>query len=70
MRDHLEKRFEMKTMMVGHSNETGVVREGKILNRVVRATDAGWEYECDQRHVEIILEDLCLTEAKLSGHPE
>ena len=36
---------------------------------MVRANDAGWEYECDQRHVEIILEHLRLTEAKPLGTP-
>ena len=46
-----------------------MVREAKILNRVVRATESGWEYECDQRHVEIILEHLRLTEAKPLGTP-
>ena len=69
LKKHLEDRFEMKTVLVGHSSEPGVVREAKILNRVVRANDAGWEYECDQRHVEIILEHLKLTEAKLLSTP-
>ena len=34
------------------------------LNRVTRATCDGWEYECDQRHVEIILEHLELQKAR------
>ena len=29
-----------------------------MLNRIVRATEGGWEYEADQRHVDIILSDL------------
>ena len=69
LRKHLDARFEMKTVLVGHSDAPEVVREAKILNRVVRATDAGWEYECDQRHVVIILEHLRLTEAKPLGTP-
>ena len=69
LKKHLEDRFEMKTVLVGHSSEPGVVREAKRLNRVVRANDAGWEYECDQRHVEIILEHLKLTEAKPLSTP-
>ena len=37
MRGKLEGRFEMKTTMVGHSLAPSVVREGKILNRIIRA---------------------------------
>ena len=59
----------MKTQILGHSGREGVLREAKILNRVIRATQQGWEYECDQRHVEIILEQLGLTEAKPLGTP-
>ena len=54
----LDKRFKMKTIVMGHSNKPDVLRESKILNRVVRATRDGWEYESDQRHVEIIVEQL------------
>ena len=64
LRTQLEKKFDMKTQILGHSDREGVQREAKILNRVIRATPQGWEYECDQRHVEIILEQLELTEAK------
>ena len=59
----------MKTQLVGHSKREGALREAKILNRVVRATEDGWEYECDQRHVEITLEQLGLTEAKPLSTP-
>ena len=54
----------MKTKLVGHSSKQGVDREARILNRVVRVTEEGWEYKCDQRHVEIILEQLELQNAK------
>ena len=55
LQTELEGRFDMKTQVIGHSGKEGVVGEARILNRIVRATDDGWEYECDQRHVEIIL---------------
>ena len=63
LRTQLDKKFDMKTQVLGHSQRENVLREAKILNRVIRATPEGWEYECDQRHVEIILEQLKLTEA-------
>ena len=46
----------MKTVIAGHSGKPGVVTEAKILNRIIRAVPTGWEYECDQRHAEIVLE--------------
>ena len=69
LQEELEKKFDMKTQVVGHSNSEGVQREAKILNRVIRATQDGWEYECDQRHVEIMLEQLGLTTATPLGTP-
>ena len=65
----LEQKFEMKTQLACHSGRADVLREAKILNRVVQTTQGGWEYECDQRHVEIILEQLDLVQAKPPGTP-
>ena len=45
LQQQLEAKFEMKTVVVGHSGAPEVVTEGKMLNRVVRATPSGWEYE-------------------------
>ena len=54
-RRQLEKIFEIKTKVVGTGDEED--REGKVLNRVIRVTDDGWEYEPDQRHAEIIIDE-------------
>ena len=64
LRAQLEARFEMKTVMVGHSAVDEVASDGEIFNRVLRATPEGWEYESDQRHVEAMIEDLGLINAK------
>ena len=69
MRDQLVAKFEMKTTLVGHSGDPDVVTEGKILNRIVRATASGWDYECDQRHVEVLIEELGLKHAKPLSSP-
>ena len=69
MRIELESKFDMKTTMVGHSKAPGVSKEGKILNRIIRATDKGWEYECDQRHVELLIEQLDLSATKTLSIP-
>ena len=34
------------------------------MNRLVRATPDGWEYECDPRHIEVFVEQLNLEDAK------
>ena len=44
-------------------------REGRILNRVVRWTEEGWEYEADQRHAEILVERLGMKEARAVATP-
>ena len=44
-RQKLEKRFEIKTKIIGTGD--GESSEGKVLNRVIRVTDDGWEYEPD-----------------------
>ena len=59
----------MKSTMVGPPGRTDIVQEGKILNRVVRVNKEGWEYESDQRHVEIIVEQLELISSKSLGTP-
>ena len=58
LKGQLEATFEMKSVICG------VVREAKILNRIIRASPEGWEYECDQRHAEIIIEAMGLESIK------
>ena len=58
----LEERFEIKTKIIGRGKND--LKEARILNRVVRITPEGWEYEADQRHAEIIINSLGLEESK------
>ena len=66
-RQKLEGGFDIKTSVIG----TGVreVREARVLNRILRITENGWEYEPDQRHAEMIVEQLGLKEAKAVETP-
>ena len=59
----LEKRFEIKTR-VGNRESESEVAEARVLNRVIRRTEQGWEYEPDQRHAEIIIGALGLEDAR------
>ena len=67
MRQQLERRFEIKTKVIGLGDEE--VREERILNRIIRVTHEGWEMEADQRHADIIIERLNLKEAKGVSSP-
>ena len=58
----LRTRFEVKTTVIG--NGDGEVQEAKVLNRVIRRTKDGWEYEADQRHGELLIKKLKLEHAK------
>ena len=60
----LKGRFDIKTQVVGPDEKRGEVKEAKILNRVVRWTTEGFELEADQRHAELIVEQLRLSDAK------
>ena len=61
-KERLEGRFEVKTKVLGSGQ--GEEKEGRVLNRVIRVTENGWEYEPDQRHADIIIEAMGMKEAK------
>ena len=58
----LSKRFDIKTAVVGR--QEGEDKEARILNRLIRVTDDGWEYEADQRHAELIIKTLGMEQSK------
>ena len=49
--------------------EDQCVQEGRFLNRVVRWTPEGWELEPDQRHVDLIVKELGLQDARPVSTP-
>ena len=63
----LEGRFKIKTQVIGGGREAA--KEGRLLNRVLRYTEEGWEYEPDQRHAELMVKELGLEEAKSAATP-
>ena len=63
----LEARFEITTTIVGSGDNEA--REARLLNRVIRVTPEGWEYEADQRHGELIVKGLGLERAKSVNSP-
>ena len=63
----MEQRFEIKTSVIGTG--LGEAQEARVLNRIIRITDKGWEYEPDQRHAEMIVEQVGLKEGKSVENP-
>ena len=61
LKGKLESRFEIKSQIVGFGEDEA--REERILIRVIRATGRGWEMEADQRHADIIIDQLNLKAA-------
>ena len=66
-RKQLEQRFEAKSVILGVGPDK--VAEDRILGRIIRATENGWEYEADPRHAEVIIQELGLQEAKGVASP-
>ena len=58
LRAKLSTRFQIKTTTVGTNAHDGEVREARILTRVIRISPEGWEYEADQRHADLIIQEL------------
>ena len=54
----LSKAYEIKTQKIRGSH--GDVKDGKVLNQILRFTNEGWEIEADQRHAELVVEQLNL----------
>ena len=77
----LQKRFEIKTQVIGSGNsarhspmraadgQPEETSEGRVLNPIVRWTNDGWEIEPDQRHADIIVQELQLHEARAVSTP-
>ena len=57
LKERLKGRFEIKTSTVGLREDKGEVREARILNRVIRVSGSGWEYDADQRHADLIIQE-------------
>ena len=68
-RKQLAHRFTVKDQIVGNRKDLKEENEARILNRVVRITSTGWEYEADQRHPDLLVKELGLTKAKATKTP-
>ena len=66
-KEELQKIFQIKTQTMGLGPEEK--REGRVLNRIVRISGDGWEYEAGQRHADLIIKGSNMTEAQSAKTP-
>ena len=58
----LNKRFSVSATVVGNGDDE--VREARLLGRLVRWTEQGWEAEADLRHAQLLVQGMKLETAK------
>ena len=63
----IAKAYELQTQKLGGAGDCKI--EGKVLNRILRRTEDGWEVEADPRHAELVIEQLGLGDDKGVGTP-
>ena len=63
----LDSRFSVSSVVVG--NGVDEVPEARLLGRLVRLTDRGWELEADLRHAQLLIKQLNLEGAKAVKSP-
>ena len=61
-KNKLEGRFEIKEKIIGQGE--GQDRDARVLNWIIRVTSEGWEYEPNERHVDILIQVMNLSRAK------
>ena len=63
----MEAKYEIKTDMLGP--ETGMSKEVQILNRTLSWKGSGITYEADQRHAEIVIEQMNMKKGSAVSTP-
>ena len=63
----LDSRFSVSSVVVG--NGVDEVPEARLLGRLVRLTDRGWELEADLRHAQLLIKQLNLEGAEAVKSP-
>ena len=60
---------KMRDQIKDDGTEIRRIPRGKKLNRVIRVTEAGWEYEADQRHADLIVRETGADKMSTLSHP-
>ena len=67
MTKEIAKEFEIKSETVG--SQAGEVREAPFLGRTIRWSEEGYEYEGNQKHAKILLDEWNMNDAKALSSP-
>ena len=67
LEERMSKRFECKHKILGPTSSQ--YKELVILNRQVRWTQSGIEYRADKKHIDTIVEELGIKDAKIAATP-
>ena len=59
----------MKSTTVGLDEPAGEAREARILKRIIRITEEGWECEADQIHADLIVQETGAEKMSCLTHP-
>ena len=69
LQSEMAKIYEIKSQILGPEGEKGCKQEIKHLNRIIRWGSAGIEYESDQRHADMVVQQLGLEGGKSLSTP-
>ena len=64
MEQEFSKAYEIQIQKLGIGKVCQ--QEGKLLNRIIRCTNIGWETEADPRHAEFVVEQLGIVDKGVS----
>ena len=62
LEQELAKAYDIQTQKLGMGKDCQ--QEGKVLNRIIRCTNVGWEIEADPRHAQLIVEQLGIVDRR------
>ena len=65
MEQELAKAYEIQIQKLGMGKDCQ--QDAKVLNRIIRCTNVGWEVEADPRHAELVVEQLGIVDKGVSA---
>ena len=67
MHKSLSKEFELKAETLGTGE--GEILSASFLGRTIRRTERGYEYECDQKHAKVLLDEWSMSDSRPVSSP-
>ena len=64
LEEELSKAYQIQTQKLGIGKDCQ--QKGKVVNRIIRCTDVGWEIEADPRHAGLVVKQLEIEDKGIS----